>query len=188
MATASYASITVMYGSTASSAGMTNSIIASTGIINGDYQQLTGTFVVATTGDYVIGIHGVISVTPYYLSIDDLSLQTIESGTLQGTVSNPDEEPIDHATVSFSTYSTLTDINGYYHFAGVPVGTYDVTCSKTGYQTITAVGVPVTLNHTTVHNFAMQYQLDPPERLAAEIQNQYDVHLTWHEPGDDQMG
>ncbi|MCK9422001.1 MAG: carboxypeptidase regulatory-like domain-containing protein [Bacteroidales bacterium] len=105
------------------------------------------------------------------------------SGTLQGTVLNPDDEPLFNATVSFDTYSTTTNGAGFYQFTNVPVGAYDVTCSMTGFQPKTVTGVSVTLNNTTTQNFSLAYQLDPPERLKAVVQNQYDAHLTWREPG-----
>jgi len=122
-----------------------------------------------------------------YWYVDDVSIISLEAGTLQGHVYDPSgEEVIDNATVSFSTFSTTTDINGFYQFLNVPVGTYDVTCSKTGYITGTATGVIVNLNQTTTRNFNLQYQLDPPHGLRAEIQGADNVHLTWQAPADNQ--
>ncbi|MEI7980656.1 MAG: choice-of-anchor J domain-containing protein [Bacteroidota bacterium] len=105
-------------------------------------------------------------------------------GVLQGHVFDAGaEEPLFGATVSFGTFSTTSDGSGFYQFPYVPVGTYDVTCSKAGFQPITVTGLAVTVNHTTVHDFNMLYQLDPPEGLQAEVQSQYNVHLTWRAPG-----
>ncbi|MEI6748427.1 MAG: hypothetical protein WCM93_04625, partial [Bacteroidota bacterium] len=77
--TSTNASITLKYGTTGTAAGMVNTILAATGIINGDYQLLQGTFTPATTGTYYIGILGTINGTPYYISIDDISLDAVTS-------------------------------------------------------------------------------------------------------------
>ena len=69
------ANITVSYGDTAAAASMTNSIVAETGIINGEYQQIAGSFTPSTTGSYYIGVKGYINNSPYYISIDDISIE-----------------------------------------------------------------------------------------------------------------
>jgi len=80
-ATSTNANITVKYGTTASEAGMTNNIVAATGIINGTYQEITGDFSPASSGTFYIGILGYISSAPYYISMDDISI--IEGPTCQ---------------------------------------------------------------------------------------------------------
>ena len=47
------ASIKICYGASASAAGMTNEILPSTGIVNGDYQRLEGTLLPLPL-DYII--------------------------------------------------------------------------------------------------------------------------------------
>jgi len=73
-ATAANASIAIAYGTEATAAGMTNSILPATGIINGDYQYLNGVFTVPTTGTYYVGILGTINGTPWYISLDDITV------------------------------------------------------------------------------------------------------------------
>jgi len=73
-ATAANASIAIAYGTEATAAGMTNSILPATGIINGDYQYLNGVFTVPTTGTYYVGILGTINYTPWYISLDDITV------------------------------------------------------------------------------------------------------------------
>lgn len=73
-ATSSNANITVKYGNSASASSLTNTIIATTGIINGSYQLLTGLFTPSATQTYYVGIKGYINGTPWYISIDDISL------------------------------------------------------------------------------------------------------------------
>ena len=74
MGTSTDANITVKYGSTNTNAGMTSTIVASTGIINGSYQNITGTFTPGSTGVFYVGIKGYMNYTPYYISIDDISI------------------------------------------------------------------------------------------------------------------
>ena len=73
-ATAANASIAIAYGTEATAAGMTNSILPTTGIINGDYQYLNGVFTVPATGTYYVGILGTINFSPWYISLDDITV------------------------------------------------------------------------------------------------------------------
>ena len=70
----SYANITVQLGTFAHKDSMQTTIVSRTSVINGDYQLITGTFSVETTGNYIIGIKGYISDYGYYLSIDDIGI------------------------------------------------------------------------------------------------------------------
>ncbi|MDC0096710.1 T9SS type A sorting domain-containing protein [bacterium] len=67
--------ITVSYGDAAAAASMTNSIVAETGIINGDYQQIAGSFTPSATATYYIGVKGYMNGSPWYISIDDISIE-----------------------------------------------------------------------------------------------------------------
>ncbi|MBK9099322.1 MAG: choice-of-anchor D domain-containing protein [bacterium] len=73
-ATSTNSNMTVSYGDAPNAAAMTNPIVATTGIINGDYQRLFGTFTPSTTGVYYIGIKGYMNSTPWYISLDDISV------------------------------------------------------------------------------------------------------------------
>ncbi|MGB0864251.1 MAG: fibronectin type III domain-containing protein, partial [Saprospiraceae bacterium] len=70
----SYANITISYGTGNTAADMTNSIVAATGITNGSYQKVSGTFTPTTSGTYYVGIKGYVSGSPYYMSMDDISI------------------------------------------------------------------------------------------------------------------
>ena len=72
--TTSYANITVMLGSQENSTAMTHSIVAKSGITNGDYTQLSGSITLTESKEYFLGIKGYISLNPYYLSIDNIKL------------------------------------------------------------------------------------------------------------------
>ncbi|HNZ33525.1 MAG TPA: hypothetical protein PKJ22_04595 [Candidatus Cloacimonas sp.] len=76
-ATASDASIKICYGASASAAGMTNEILPSTGIVNDEYQRLEGTFTPSSTGLYYLGILGTINNRPWYISIDDITIEEV---------------------------------------------------------------------------------------------------------------
>ena len=71
--------ITVSYGDAAAAASMTNSIVAETGIINGDYQQIAGSFTPSATATYYIGVKGYMNGSPWYISIDDISIEETPS-------------------------------------------------------------------------------------------------------------
>jgi hypothetical protein len=64
----------VSYGSANNAAAMTNSIVAATGIINGNYQEIFGDFTPVTSGTYYVGIKGFMNGTPWYISLDDISI------------------------------------------------------------------------------------------------------------------
>jgi hypothetical protein len=179
--------IEVKYGTTNTIAGMTNPIIPSTAITSGDYQLLTGTFTVPANGNYFIGVHGVMGSSPYYISIDDLSLQVVSSGTLQGYVYQQPActIPVAGATVSNGTYSTTTDATGFYQICGLPVGSYNFTASHTDYTSQTINGIAITDGGTTSQNFCIGLYYAPPSNLQAVVGGALmnNVHLTWNAPG-----
>lgn len=71
----SHASVGIYRGMDGSIAGMTNTILAQTGLVNGDYQRIYGRFIAPSTGTHWIGIRGVLDNYPWYISIDDLTVQ-----------------------------------------------------------------------------------------------------------------
>lgn len=78
------------------------------------------------------------------------------SGTLEGTVTDASNgNPILGAAVTAGASSTTTDAAGFYRFANIAIGTYDMTASKYGYATATATGVVVSANTTTTQDFAL---------------------------------
>ena len=83
--------IQAKYGTEATIAGMTNNIISSTAVTNGDYQLFSGVFTPGATGTYYIGIRADLTSAPWYISIDDISLVSntgmtfVSSTTEQGS-------------------------------------------------------------------------------------------------------
>ncbi len=68
------AKIMVAYGYEPTISGMIYNIIPQTGVSNGDYQILAGTFTPPNSGIYYLGINGWIYVSSNYLSMDDISV------------------------------------------------------------------------------------------------------------------
>lgn len=68
------ANLTLAYGTVNSAAGMTNIVVNNQAITNGNYQEVKGYLAPSSTGVYYIGIKGTTGYTPWYLSIDDISL------------------------------------------------------------------------------------------------------------------
>ncbi len=66
------------------------------------------------------------------------SFTTETAGTITGTATDSNGNPIANATVTLSNgMTTTTDANGAFVFDNVTAGSYNVTISKSGYQTMT---------------------------------------------------
>ncbi|MDY0281168.1 MAG: choice-of-anchor J domain-containing protein, partial [Salinivirgaceae bacterium] len=91
-ATATNASITLKYGTSATAAGMTYVAKALTGVVAGDYQLIEGLFSPEADGIYYLGVLGTINGSPWYISIDDISVEEvpgIEPALTSITAPNP---------------------------------------------------------------------------------------------------
>src|SRR5699024_8115508 len=73
------ADIEAAYGTANNAAAMTTSIIASSAVTSGDYQEFSGYFTPTSDGVYYIGIKVTTTFTPNYLSIDDISVDLAPS-------------------------------------------------------------------------------------------------------------
>ncbi len=84
-----------------------------------------------------------------------ISFQVGGMGALGGTVTS-DGSPLDGAHINIDTTPLNTNTNtlGTYNFPFVSPGTYQVTCSKLGYQTQT-LPATIAVGATTTLNFAM---------------------------------
>lgn len=87
-ATGTNANIQVSYGTANNAGAMTNTIVAATNIVNGNYQLITGTFTPASTGVYYVGIRGLINSNPFYISIDDITIELTPSCIAPVTLNN----------------------------------------------------------------------------------------------------
>ena len=77
-ATATNSDVGLYYGTEANSATMV-SITGQVGIVNGDYQLIAGTFTPETSGIYYLGIKGYMNSSPWYISIDDITIKESEA-------------------------------------------------------------------------------------------------------------
>lgn len=120
-----------------------------------------------------------------YIGIDKSSLlPAYQNGTLEGYVTETvSGNPIPGALIQFISipFSTMSNVAGFYEIDDVPPGTYNIQCSKPGYEMQTAT-VNITEGNTTYFNFQLQYlNLTPPENLSASMSNN-DVFLQWDAP------
>ena len=141
-ATAANSNIAISYGTVGTDAGMTNVITPATGIINGTYQQIIGSFTPASSGTYYVGIKGFMNFSPWYISLDDISINvtpacqdpfgfavsnlsdvsadlswSATSGTYEYVLDNNATDPTGSGTpIATETYSAmgLTGLTTYY--------------------------------------------------------------------------
>ncbi len=134
------ASIQAAYGSADTPAAMTNAIIPSTPLVNGDYQEFSEFFTPASSGIYYIGIKGKISGSPWYISLDDISVEEA-SGCLRpgaltvGTVTDTTAE------VSWTPNGPATEWDVIYGLAGFDPQTSGTTVNVTTTPQTTLTGL-----------------------------------------------
>jgi hypothetical protein len=83
-----------------------------------------------------------------------ITLGNIIVGTLTGVIRTGNNTPIQGAVIQAGTSTATSNSSGVYSMQ-VATGTYAVTCSATGYQTVTHENVVIMENQTTIHNFIM---------------------------------
>jgi protocatechuate 3,4-dioxygenase beta subunit len=82
--------------------------------------------------------------------ITSASAQSITSGDITGTVTDPSGAAVPDAAVTAvntntnATQNTVTNPQGSYRFAFLPPGTYSVTVTAKGFQTKKVSGIAVT--------------------------------------------
>jgi hypothetical protein len=118
-----------------------------------------------------------------YWYVDDVY---IESGTPQNMGYLDGEVTLSGGTgniqdveIVAGSFMTHPDANGDYLIPLVP-GTYDVTASLAGYETITVNDVSIVANQTTIVDFELTYLEIPVNLSATAISN--DVNLEWEMP------
>jgi|GEM_PF-3556055 len=115
-----------------------------------------GTYdVVFTHANYFnFTVNGVIVVCGVTSTVNAQMTPTATSGTIAGIVTDAVTTlPLADATVTAGSYSTMTAADGTYSLV-VPAATYDVTASKTCYETKTQTAIVVT-GLTTTLDFAL---------------------------------
>src|SRR5215213_1179833 len=85
------------------------------------------------------------------------------AGNIEGTITDPNGAVVPNATVTAKATGTTTgysqtvttDSNGYFQFAQVPAGTYNVTATGTGFKTSNQ-NVLVSVDKSVPANFALE--------------------------------
>ena len=142
--TAANAKLQVKYGDEASITGMTETIIPETGMIGGDYQRFYGVFSPPNTGLYYIGIQGWINGSPYYISLDDITI----------------DELLPNPVFSYSP----TDINFGMVMQGEQVGPQNITITNNGGGILNITAADISIFGTNDTDFSFD-----PENLPAEL-------------------
>jgi len=109
----------------------------------------------------------------------------LTTGTLKGIVSDTDGLPIPGVALSITSphliggaQSRATDGNGSYHFVELPPGTYSMTASKGGFNTLTVTGILININRTTNQNVKMPLSSAGEEITVEGKRNAVDVEDT----------
>jgi hypothetical protein len=92
----------------------------------------------------------------------EAGLDETTTGTISGTVSDKDTgNPVAGATVSANAYSSTTNSEGKYVLSNIPVGSYTVTASKSGYLVQSRTNVQVVGSQTTTVNIQLTEVPEP---------------------------
>jgi hypothetical protein len=108
---------------------------------------------------YVSAVANAVTITDGVNSQDFVLTFPLQGHVTQVTDEDP-SLPIEGATVEVIADGnpispTTTDTNGFYSFPGLQAGTYDVTVSKSCYQSQTVEDVSVVVDTTTVQDFVL---------------------------------
>ena len=106
--------------------------------------------------------NGVSSVPSFSNAIEKVQY----TGLIAGVVRGNNNTPLAGAQVTANGVTATTNSGGAYTLV-LPIGTYDVTASATGYTSQTAQGIQVNANQTTTLNFVMALPNDDVVEVAA---------------------
>jgi hypothetical protein len=129
----------------------------------------TGTFSVTSHGEPALILQGQIKTTC-----------ASQLGSIGGTITHDSSIPLAGAIISIDG-TTLTDVseaNGTYFIANVPVGTYIVRCVAIGYNPSAQPGIVVEHSQTTTVNFDMLYPSISVDHLSINHQMNPDEQST----------
>jgi len=116
-----------------------------------------------------------------YWYIDDIHLEGGQGafmGFIDGNASlDGGAGSVGDIVITAGEYSTSPDLSGNY-LIPVPAGTYDVTASLQGYETVTENNVQINPNQTVTIDFELTYLQAPGNLVATVVSN--DVSLAWN--------
>jgi protocatechuate 3,4-dioxygenase beta subunit len=88
---------------------------------------------VANEGKIVLGVTAAVVLL---LLVARPAAAAPELATVTGTVTDPDTNPISGVQVTLADLQTTTDISGQYIFQEIIPGSYNMSFSKSGYETV----------------------------------------------------
>ena len=117
------------------------------------------------------------------------------SGNLTGTVTDPSGAAVNGATVTATNVgtgqkeSTVSSGTGGYLFTNLPVGTYKISATNSGFKTTTIESVPVELNKSNNVNIKLEVgtssttvevsgEAPPVDTTTAQLENTYSSQLS----------
>lgn len=103
------------------------------------------------------------SVLTFFIAFSAMAFGQRTSGNIEGTVTDPNGAVVPNATVTAKATGTTAGFNqtvtadgsGYYQFAQVPVGTYTVSATGTGFKT-SKQDIVVTIDKSAAANFRLE--------------------------------
>lgn len=104
------------------------------------------------------------------------SIVPVAVGTIEGSVTLIPEGDIEDVEIVIGTTTLNPDATGFYT-VDLPAGSYDLTASLEGYETITNADVVVMENQLTLSYFELYY-LQSPQNLNADLEIDV-VNLSW---------
>lgn len=114
-----YGSVGMYFGTSASIAAMTNSIVGQTFLDTTEYKRIAGSFTPSSSGTYYLGIKGYIAGGTNYLSMDDVTL----------SVTRPSPVTLNAPAHQSTFVSTLPSFSWTAPTAGIPPDSYKLCIS-----------------------------------------------------------
>ncbi|MCB5223846.1 MAG: choice-of-anchor J domain-containing protein [Candidatus Syntrophosphaera sp.] len=106
----------VLLGNAGTLEALTTEILPQTNLIDGDYQEMYAEFSVENSGRYYLGIQGWVNGSPWYISLDDITIEEIVPYALPATNPNPADEAEDInalPTLSWENHGTIASFDLY---------------------------------------------------------------------------
>jgi hypothetical protein len=97
-----------------------------------------------------------------FLGFTSLGMAQLDTGTISGTLTDSSGAAVPGATITIRNVETgiarnlLTNEVGRYDAPALPVGTYEVRASLTGFQTLVRSGITLTVGRNAVVDMALQ--------------------------------
>ncbi|RCV64106.1 PKD repeat-containing protein [Methanophagales archaeon] len=130
------------------------------------------TVTVEYTDGKTFSVDGAGSYTSYVITSEDHEIEVlgeVSTGTIAGVVTTTTGSPIEGAavTVDGAGKSDESDSSGVYEITTVPVGTYPVTASASGYEDTSVLAVGVKADEITTINFQLTDEI--PNEVITEL-------------------